>query len=316
MKALRLTAALFAALSTMVVASAGTRVAAGTAPAAPEDLGKGLMGLWHLDGDAHDASGNGHDGVVIGATVVPGGISGSAYAFDGHARIIVGNLDFSGERYTVNLWLQTDRPAHTEDWRMAIDKADTAAGNQTFEILLGDGRPPPTEGQNGPMMQVWRSGSTMVNESVGFNSNINARDGSWHMATMTYARGRQALYMDGCPVSLSHYGGPLPLVSQEVAIGGVDGFGPYHHPWIGQLDEVSIYSRALSHGEVRALYRAFRPSGGCGVVSDERLTQAVCRNLTTSTSVTALISKGFWNCAGLATSVDDELSIDLGGTAK
>ncbi|HEV8689454.1 MAG TPA: LamG-like jellyroll fold domain-containing protein [Ideonella sp.] len=302
MKALKLTAALFAASSMMVGASAS-------------DLNKGLMGLWHLDGDAHDASGNGHDGVVVGATVVPNGISGSAYAFDGNDRITVGNLDFSGERFTVNIWLQTDRAAKVEDWRMPINKADSSAINQTFQILLGDGRTPPEAGGNAPMMQVWKNAGGLVNEGVGSNSNINARDGSWHMATMTYTRGQQVLYVDGCPVSYGRYNGPLPLVPGEVAIGGVEGL-VFHHPWIGQLDEVSIYSRELSHGDVLKLYRAFRPSGGCGSASREELTQALCHNLTASTSVTALISRGFWNCAGLATSVGDKLSTDLSGTTQ
>src|SRR4029079_1298390 len=94
MKALKLTALLAASLL-MMAASAGTRAPGGS------DLTKGLMGLWHLDGAARDSSGTGHYGTVVGATVVAGGVSGgSAYAFDGAARIDVGNLDFSGERFT------------------------------------------------------------------------------------------------------------------------------------------------------------------------------------------------------------------------
>ena len=30
-------------------------------------------------------------------------------------------------------------------------------------------------------------------------------------------------------------------------------FGPYHHPWIGDIDEVSIYNRALEPSEVTTL---------------------------------------------------------------
>jgi hypothetical protein len=310
MKALKPSAALFAASMMMVWANAG----ASTADAVlPDDLDKGLIGLWHLDGDAHDSSGNGHDGVVHGAKVVAGGVSGSAYSFDGTARITVGNLDFSGESYSVNIWLQTDRAAVKEDWRMPINKADAGAGNQTFQILLGDGRT--GIGGNAPMMQVWQGAGTLVNESVGANSNINSRDGQWHMATITYVRGRQILYVDGCPASYGHYSGALPLVSGEVTFAGSEGL-TFHHPWIGNLDEVSIYSRELSRREVLRLYRMLRPSGGCGSASQQTLSEVVCRNLTASTSVSALISRTFWNCAGLSTGAGDVMQEEVSGTAE
>ena len=74
------------------------------------------------------------------------------------------------------------------------------------------------------------------------------------MVTATYRNGSQRLYVDSVLVSESQYNGPLPLVSNVVAIGGIDGFGPYHHPWIGDIDEVAIYNRALEPSEVAALW--------------------------------------------------------------
>ena len=45
---------------------------------------KGLVVYWPLDGDAKDASGNGHDGVIQGAKWVDG-VEGKAAEFDGIA---------------------------------------------------------------------------------------------------------------------------------------------------------------------------------------------------------------------------------------
>lgn len=73
---------------------------------------------------------------------------------------------------------------------------------------------------------------------------------------------RQRLYVDGCLAALSTYAGPLPLVPDGVLIGGFS-FGPYHHPWIGDLDEVSIYSRVLSAAEVGRSYKRHRPARRC-----------------------------------------------------
>ncbi|MDP6583891.1 MAG: LamG domain-containing protein, partial [Anaerolineales bacterium] len=44
---------------------------------------KDAVGYWHLDGNANDASGQGNDGSITGATSVDGGIIRGAYDFDG-----------------------------------------------------------------------------------------------------------------------------------------------------------------------------------------------------------------------------------------
>jgi hypothetical protein len=273
-----------------------------------------LVGLWHLDGDAQDASGNGHHGTIVGATPTTAGVWGTAFSFDGNDRIMIPGLDFSGGSYSVNLWLQTTRPAQTEDWRMAINKID--GSGQTFQILLGDGRPPPTEGANAPMMQVWKGGTSLVNESVGFNSNINARDGQWHMVTMTYAKGDQKLYIDGCVMAVSAFSGVLPLNNADVAIGGQEGL-IFHHPWIGALDEVSIYTGTLTQAQVRDAYRLYRPNGGCGGVREGyQLVDATCKNLSNGASTTAWISRNRWSCAGLDAQPGDTLATETRGTAE
>src|SRR5262249_37742171 len=57
---------------------------------------RGLLGLWHLDGDTTDASGNGHQGILVGSpTVIPDGVAGQAYHFDGNDAIDVGDLAFA-----------------------------------------------------------------------------------------------------------------------------------------------------------------------------------------------------------------------------
>ena len=54
-------------------------------PPASADLNDGLVAFWPFYGNAHDASGNGNDGVVYGATLCEDrfGTADSAYCFDG-----------------------------------------------------------------------------------------------------------------------------------------------------------------------------------------------------------------------------------------
>src|SRR5947209_699488 len=209
-----------------------------------------LIGLWHLDGNAQDSSGNSHDGTINGA-IPTTGVSGQAYSFDGSAGISVGNLDFSSGQYTVNIWFRTRVPAVSEDWRMMVAKTNIPAGDQTFELAIGDGRD--NGAGNAPFFLVWDNGSGPVN--IASPAGLNTRDGNWHMATATYIFGDQRLYVDGCLVGTSAYAGPLPIISDDVVIGGVNGFGPYHHPWKGDLDEVSIHGRPLDPREILALWK-------------------------------------------------------------
>jgi hypothetical protein len=143
---------------------------------------------------------------------------------------------------------------------MAIGKADIARGDMTFEIAIGDGR---SDGAgNDALYLVWDDGRTVTNLSPARPS-FSLRDNQWHMVTATYASGAQRLYVDGCLVASGATGGPLPIVANSVKIGGVNGFGPYHHPWVGQIDEVSVYGRVLTASEVLGLFTAYRVSIGC-----------------------------------------------------
>jgi hypothetical protein len=216
----------------------------------------GPIGLWHLDGNASDSSGTGHDGTIVGATPISDGIAGGAFHFDGNASIDVGNLDFSGGQYTVSLWIRITSPAVTNDYRMAIAKGDSGTGDMTFEIIAGDGQANGGGGGNAPMYNVWAAPAVTVVTTwpEGEASGINVRDGNWHMVTATYTSGSQSFYVDGSLVASRSYAGPLPLVSEDVMIGGFEGFGPYHHRWIGDIDEVSIYDRVLDAAEVEQLY--------------------------------------------------------------
>jgi hypothetical protein len=213
------------------------------------DLSQGLIGHWHLDADAQDSSGNGHHGTISGATTTTGKQS-LAFHFDGSAFIDVGNLDFSSGSFSISGWVKTDRPAVQDDFRMWIGKLHPTTGGP-FELFLGEGRV--AAGGDGACFVVWDGGISTVNLSTQVRPNI--RDGKWHMITLTYESGNQRLYSDGVLIDQGFYAGTLPQNSTGVRIGGMY-FGPYHHPWIGDIDEVSIYGRSLSTVEVQALYNA------------------------------------------------------------
>jgi Concanavalin A-like lectin/glucanases superfamily/Fibrinogen beta and gamma chains, C-terminal globular domain len=221
----------------------------------------GLTALWHLDGNTTDASGHGHTGVLVGnPTVITTGRFGKAYHLDGASTIDVGDLIPSPQQtYSVNVWFRTTNPASEADWRMMISKLDIpdgSAGSGPLELFLGDGRV--EAGGNAPDFMAWGAGAGVFSVADLTSSGINGRDGTWHMATATYKNGQQKLYVDGKLFGTAAFAGPLPQPHQTgrtVIIGGSE-FGPYHHPWIGDVDEVAIWDRVLTAAEVTALYPA------------------------------------------------------------
>jgi len=79
------------------------------------------------------------------------------------------------------------------------------------------------------------------------------------MFTFTHRSGSQKLYIDGKLSASETFSGPLPSSQASVRIGGHH-FGAYHHPWIGDVDEVLIYNRVLSGDEVMQIFQTQRPT--------------------------------------------------------
>ena len=77
----------------------------------------GLVGWWPFNGNANDESGNGNNGVVIGATLTENrfGVINSAYLFNGTSDYIQSNdagLPSGTTSYSFNAWILLNQPAN------------------------------------------------------------------------------------------------------------------------------------------------------------------------------------------------------------
>ena len=102
---------------------------------------------------------------------------------------------------------------------------------------------------------IFESNSTakVVTSSTGYN------DGNWHHFGFTYEQGvGLKLYIDGgTPATLPYTSAPNFNQAANVEIGRRgDGFNYFN----GQIDEISIFSRALSSDEIDTLYNNGSPS--------------------------------------------------------
>src|SRR5664279_2093476 len=81
-------------------------------------LNNGLVAYYPFNGNANDASGNGMDGVVYGATLTADrfGLTNSAYRFDGSSWIQLPDaiLPVAAPEFTLSVWVLADRGPFTK----------------------------------------------------------------------------------------------------------------------------------------------------------------------------------------------------------
>lgn len=225
----------------------GTAILA--APPTPVDPGaEGLVAYYPLDADASDASGNGLDGVVMGDTTLIDGIMGGAMLFDGDGDYIEvahdAALDITGA-ISLSLWIRPDAEdpegKGTETAPMA--KAGSAASPPwSWQVRYGWGSPK-------PYMAFTFNTSPRAWAYVG----QKLTQGEWHHIACSADGQTLTAYLNGLATESTPMGAitssPTPVLI------GSDGWSC---DWIGAIDEVAIYNRALSAAEMLYLagYRA------------------------------------------------------------
>jgi hypothetical protein len=198
----------------------------------------GLVGWWPFNGNANDESGNGNNGTVNGANLVIDrfGNADNAYDFNSSTITVPHNdsLGFTqfGD-FTVTFWFKKNssvspqhfmgkRPNSSPlfNWQFAC------TDNQTnFGSGLGPG------------------------QYDGAISNAPQPNGQWTFLCGTYSNSVWSLYENSIIIASSS-SFSSPDVNCDLTFGNSGGFEPY----IGLLDDIGIWNRALTSAEIQALY--------------------------------------------------------------
>lgn len=224
----------------------------------PPGLAQGLVGWWPFDGDALDYSGRSFNGVLT--TINPAG--GIAPGIRGRARggfnfpstssvINVGNdLALSGS--TAASWCFWIKFASTANGRI-ISKWGNSQAEQAFiveSINNNNSIELAVYGGSGSNYQIKNTGSISTSQ--------------WHHVACTFvATTSVSIYIDGVSQSVSGTNGAVTSVgaaSTNVRFGQE---ATPQNSFLGSLDDVRFYNRALAPWEVLALYAA-----GFGSVTD------------------------------------------------
>lgn len=213
----------------------------------------GLVAWWPGDGNANDLIGTNNGQLLGNATASGSGIVGQAFSLDGvNAAVNVGTnsfFDLSGglADFTIEAWV---KPA-------AMPSFSTGFASKS----VGD--------FDGWVFGIFSGGNLLFsgagNWFVGSGPGVVAA-GAWSHVAVTHTAGTYTLYCNGNQVGSG--GGGTWTGSTAPLRFGVD---PPQQNYNGLLDELSIYSRALSSNEVAAIYAA----GSAGKCQQEQIRMSI-----------------------------------------
>jgi hypothetical protein len=257
----------------------------GTSPlAVPADY----IGYWPLDAGsgtvAADATGNSNNGVISGATWNTQGRFNDCLSFNG-ANSYVQITNEVDNDFSIVFWVKTTQTAGTGQWYNGVG--------------LVDGDYPGVANDFGTAMVGGKFAFGVGNPDTTIVSTKAINDGSWHqcVATRQEAIGTMAIYVDGILQVTGAASRNTQNASAHLLLGAIASGGGYFN---GSLDEIKIFSRALSSSEVSALY-----------------TSCTVPPALAPTNVTAVAGNGqvqlSWDKTATATSFNIKRSLTVGG---
>jgi hypothetical protein len=251
---------------------------------------QGLTAYWNFDEDsgsvAHDSSSNGYNGTVNGATWVAGKIN-YALNFNGTTTdVVTGNIPLSNT-FSIAAWVNPSVTTEAQYARIAENEYNkgfyvgTDTSGTKYKFIVNDG-----------------SGSTgSCGASFGCAQGGTVTTG-WHLVTGTFDGSNGTLYVDNSLVASDTFTAPgnttFPLYIGRYYQANSNG-------WTGSLDEVRLYNRPLSGGEVSAIYNYTGANSAFPVVS---VTAPAVNATVSNTVVISATANGASPIAGVQFTLD------------
>jgi hypothetical protein len=258
----------------------------------------GLVAWWAGDGNANDLAG-GHNGTLVSGTYGPG-ILGTDQAFQ-----LNGTTDFvqvpddpawnlGSNDFTIDLWvnwsaLRSDSLGQPQSVFVGHDDGPGNTSKWFFAYGRGD--------------LYWHMNSPGTGPQflalAPFSPNLN----QWYNLAITRSGSTFTVYVNGTPVSSAISSAPVPDASAPLTLGEAES-PPGDFFMNGGMDDVLLYSRALSADELAALTNAQTVTMLTASANPSILGQPV--------TFTATVTNSLATPAGSVDFVDTTTGIDLG----
>ena len=184
-----------------------------------------------------NATGNGNNGAISGATWSASGRYGAALNFDGTNDLVTVNdanvLDLT-TGMTLEAWVNPD--VAPSNWRSIIAK-ERASNSLTYQLTAG------SNSSNRPATRIYAGGAV---RSLPGGTRLTA--GTWVHLASTYDGTSMRLFVNGVQVATQAQTGAITATTNQLRIGGSTTMSQYFD---GRVDEVRIYARALTAAEIQ-----------------------------------------------------------------
>lgn len=239
-----------------------------------------IAALWLFDEgsgkEIKDSSGNENHGTFMGDLKWVNGKYGKALEFDGASSIIdcgkKASTDFAGKQnFSISAWVQSNIKNIASG--MIVWKALGCSTWAQYGFGVGA-----IEAVNAPANKLnfyYRKDNSSACEIVIDKSDFPMNE--WVHVAGTYDGKQLCLYRDGELVATQNSSG-VPWASQEkVYIGGDPGCG-IRYVWSGIIDELIIFSVALSKEDVKSLTRGYAGATSVSILDRLATTWAEIKN--------------------------------------
>lgn len=209
-------------------------------------LDPALVAMYKLDGDTTDATGNGYNGTVSGATVTASSLHGSAYLFNGSSDYIAindnTNLRLAGGQGSVSAWFWP-RSAGSNTAGRIIDKSTDTVATNGYNLRT-----------NTPSGSTFGLALSLQGVTAIQLANTYLSPSTWYHAIATYNGSTAKLYVNGVMAGSAVSGVLHPSnVAGSIYIG--NRAGATDRAFDGIIEEVGIWNRCLTQDDVTTLYR-------------------------------------------------------------
>ena len=211
-------------------------------------LSDGLIAWYQMESiagsSAADATGHGHDGACGLCPTVVAGHTGSGFSFDGTTRVDVSDAGaFDTGAFTVAMWVEyTDLDYST--YECPTGKVLDSTIYNSWELCYHD---------DGKWLYDTVPPSSTGYQFAALEGSSGPSVGVWYHTAMVWDGSTKSLYIDGALAATASnvqvaFGSGMPL-----SFGADIDYGGQSSEFVGVLDDLRIYGRALGSAELAAL---------------------------------------------------------------
>ncbi len=204
-----------------------------------------IVGWWPFNGNAQDISEVGHDANVIGAILSTGqsGVADTAYYFDGVDDSVRPMSELpeaddlfatTGVSWTTTAWFKYE--PRTGDADIVLGRGGGTGTSATYGLFI----------EGGGLRAVLRGNTTLIQSSI---------DDQWHFVAVTWDGTTARGYFDAnSPVTLGVNSAGLQNTNFTVGATNNGSNNASTRSFLGSIDDVRVYSRAISADELTFMY--------------------------------------------------------------